>query len=340
MNMKRLLAGILATSILSCSAVFAEEHIMLISENPAADEAPAAEAYDKVELYGKAEVKEDGLYIIDDYAYPEVKLNVDENTLYIDGLGYKTALEAIESGDSIKVIASQAMTRSLPPQTYASVVIEADEEGGFPFYVEVSKMDTDNSGNTIAISKDGNYQILFTEETVIEPFATKNIVTVEDIKEGSRLLVSASIMTMSIPAHVPAEKVVILPEAILAETEEETKIPDAVVINGKEFKTEEIAALAFQQDGVYFLPVRAICEAAGYEVVWDNDLKAITVGTTAMGVTFNIGTNAYTKARMAHQTLSAAPMLVDGKTFVPADFFTVILGAEISSENGEVNIAF
>lgn len=339
MNMKRLLAGILATSILSCSAVFAENHIMLISENPIADEAQEAEAYDKIELYGKAEVKEDGLYIIDDYTYPEVKLNVDENTLYIDSLGYKTALEAIENGDSIKVIASQAMTRSLPPQTYASVVIEADEEGGFPFYVEVSKMDTDNSGNTIAMSKDGNYQILFTEETAIEPFATKNIVTIEDIKEGSRLLVSASIMTMSIPAHVPAEKVVILPEATLAETEE-TKIPVTVILNGKEFNTTEVAALTFQQDGVYYLPVRAICEGAGLQVSWDGELKAITVGTTAMGVTFNIGTNAYTKAKMAHQTLSGAPILVEGTTFVPADFFTEILGAKISSEDGRVNIAF
>ncbi len=344
MNMKKLLAGILATSLLAATAAFAEEEIMLISENPAAEDVAAElEApvfYDKVEMYGTADVKEDGLYIIDAAEISEVQLNVDENTIFVDGLGYKTAQEAIESGMSLKVVASEAMTMSIPPQTYAHVVMVADENGAFPIYAEVSAVSTDEDGNTVISSKDGNYEIVFSEETtVIEPFATRNIVTIADVMEGSRLLVSASLMTMSIPAVVPAEKIVLLPEAVTFEETEETEIPEAVILNGKEFRTEEIAAQVFEQDGVYFLPVRAICEAAGLEVAWDGNLNAVTVGTIPMGVTFNIGVNSYTKARMAHQTLSAAPILVNDRTFVPADFFTVILDAKVSSENGEINVS-
>lgn len=337
MNIKRLLAGMLAASILSAGAVFAEEEIMLISENPIAEEAQVF--YDKVEMYGTADIKEDGLYIIDLAEISEVQLNVDENTIFVDAMGYKTALEAIEDGASLKVVASHAMTMSIPPQTYAHVVMVADENGGFPIYVEASKVTEDEDKNTVISSKDGNYEIVFAEEiTAIEPFATRNIVTIADVKEGSRLLVTAGIMTMSIPAVVPAEKIVILPELIAEEETEETEIPETVILNGKEFKTAEIAEMAFQQDGAYFLPVRAICEAAGLEVVWDDGLKAVTVGTVPMGVTFNIGVNSYTKARMAHQTLSAAPILVNDRTFVPVDFFTVILEAEIFAENGEVNV--
>lgn len=341
MNMKKLLAGILATTILSATLVFAED-IMLISQNPAEDVAAEMEMpvmYDKAELLGTLVIAEDGLYIKDTAEIAEVQLNYDENTIYVDALGYKTTKEALTDGANIKVIASNAMTMSIPPQSYAYVIMEANEAGGFPIYVEVAEVSVDENGNKVATSKDGNYEIVFGSETEIAPFATRNIVTAEDIKADSRLLVSATMMTMSIPAVVPAEKIVLLPEITVVEETEET-LPETVILNGKEFSTEELAKDVFEQDGIYFLPVRAICEAAGLEVKWDNELRAVSVGTIPMGVTFNIGVNAYTKARMAHQTLSAAPVIVEGRTFVPADFFTEILEAKISTADGEVSVNF
>lgn len=345
MNMKKLLAGVIATTMLSATLVFAED-VMLISENPAEDVAAEMEMpvmYDKVELLGTLVIAEDGLYIKDTAEIAEEKLNYDENTIFVDALGYKTSKEALTDGANIKVIASSAVTMSIPPQSYAYVIMEANEAGGFPIYVEVAEVSVDEDGNKVATSKDGNYEIVFGEETEIAPFATRNIVTAEDIKADSRLLVSATMMTMSIPAVVPAEKIVLLPEMpVIEETEDATeeKIPETVILNGKEFSTEELAKDVFQQDGVCFLPVRAICEAAGLEVKWDNDLRAVSVGTIPMGVTFNIGVNAYTKARMAHQALSAAPIIVNDRTFVPADFFTEILEAKVSAADGEVSVNF
>lgn len=335
MNLKRLLAGFLATAILSTSAVFAED-LMLISANPE-DEAAEMEMpvmYDKVELLGTLVIAEDGLYIKDMAEIAEEKLNYDENTIFVDALGYKTSKEALTDGAQIKVIASNAVTMSIPPQSYAYVIMEANEAGGFPIYAEVSEIATDDDGNTVLTSADGNYEIVFAEETtVIEPFATRNIVTAQDIKVGSRLLVSASMMTMSIPAVVPAEKIVLLPEMVVAEEVENEEEAVNVV-------TEEIKAMIFEQNGVQMFPLRAICEAAGLEVKWDSELGTISVGTIPMGVNLSIGENAYTKARMAHQTLSAAPVAVNDRTFVPADFFTEILGAQVSTEDGEVSIIF
>ena len=117
MNMKRLLAGILATSILSATAAFAED-VMLISENPAEDVVAEMEmpvVYDKVELLGTLVVAEDGLYIRDMAEIADEKLNIDENTIFVDALGYKTAPEALTNGANIKVIASSAVTMSIPP---------------------------------------------------------------------------------------------------------------------------------------------------------------------------------------------------------------------------------
>lgn len=340
MNLKRLLAGILATSLLSATMVaFAEEDTAIIPTEDVVTELQAS--YDKMYMTGTATIKEDGLYILDTAEIAETILNTDENTIFVDANGYKSSLEGLKDGTAIKAVTSLAMTMSIPPQTYAYVVMEANEKGEFPFYIEVAATRVDEHGNTIISSADGNYEIVYSaESTVLEPFATRNIVTIEDIKEGTRLLVTSSIMTMSIPAVVPAEKIAVLPELVIAPSvEEETPvIPEKVILNGNEIATSELAAQVIDRDGIYFLPVRAICEAAGLEVAWDGTLKAITVGTTAMGVTFNIGENAYGKAKMMRQPLSAAPILENDRTYVPVDFFTEILEATAEIADGAINI--
>lgn len=339
MIIKKTLSAVLAISMLAASsAVLAEEathDIMLISEEPEILLAPELE-YDKVELYGTAKLEEDGLYIIDTAEISEEFLHTDENTLFVDGMGYKTSIDSIEDGASLKVIASNAMTMSIPPQSYAYVVMTANEEGGFPIYAEVEAIETDEDGNLVFASKDGKYNIVYGEGlTEVLPFATRNIVTASDIKEGSRILVFSNIMTMSLPAMVPADKIVILPE-IPVVTEE---IPlEKVTVNGEEFVAD--VASFMEKDGITLLPVRAIAEKAGLEVKWDNTLKAVTVGTVQMGVTFNIGENSYTKAKMMPQTLSSAPVVESERTFVPVDFFTDILGATVTTENGTLNINF
>lgn len=338
MNMKKILSVILALSSLAAStAAFAEEDVMLISANEEDimlinEEEPAGEfvaEYDKVELYGTAGKEEGWLYIATETG--DVMLNTDANTVFVDGNGYKTSIEAIENGTTLKVIASNAMTMSLPPQSYAHVVMTADDNGGFPIYAEVEKIITDDNGNLVFSSKDRNYDVVYGEGiTAVEPFAIRNIVTAADIKEGSRILVFAEVMTMSIPALVPANRIIILPEV----TEiMDTQIPEKVTVNGEALDVEIL-----DKDGMILLPIRAIAEKLGLEVAWDDGLKAVSVGTVPMGVTFNIGLNSYTKAKMMPQTLSAAPIAENERTFVPVDFFTELLEAEVSVEDGVLNI--
>lgn len=332
---RKFLSVILAAAMLSANgAVFAEEaeDIMLISENTAEEVNEPAAFYDKAVLEGTAKITEEKeLYIID-AEENETVINIDENTIFTTADGNKIALDEIADGDTLRVVASHAMTMSLPPQTYGYVVIKAVEDVEMPIYVEVESIEKDENDNTVFYSKDGMYKVVYGEETEIAPFATRNIVNVVDIKEGSRILVYSNLMTMSIPALVPAQKIVILPELQVEEKEEVE--PTKIILNG-----EELDAEIQNIDGAYLLPVRKVCEKAGLEVKWDDTLKAVSVGTIPMGVTFNIGENSYTKARMMPMTLSASPVIVEDSTYVPVDFFTEILGADIENKDGALNLS-
>lgn len=336
MNMRKILTGVLAAAMLSANVVaLAEEEVMLISANPAEkdimliSENPAEEevvaVYDKAILAGTVKLDEE-LYIIDENEQ-EIVINTDENTLFVTKEGFKTSREELKDGDKVTVVAASAMTMSLPPQVYGYVVMVGEE---LPIYVEVSSIETDEDENTVLFSKDGNYKVVIGEETEFAPFATRNIVGLADIKEGSRILVYSNLMTMSIPAMMPAQKVVILPDEAMVSEETE---PETIVLNG-----ETLDAEIKNIDGAYLLPVRKVSETAGLAVAWDDTLKAVTVGTTPMGVTFNVGENSYTKAKMMPMTLSSAPIIIDDLTYVPVDFFTELLGAAVETKDGAIVI--
>ncbi len=345
MNMKKILAGVLSTAMLMSltSAVMAEEEgIMLISANEEEIMPISVEdaTYDKQILKGTvAEVAEGQILFTDGES--EFAINTDENTVFIDENGEKCTIDDIKAEDIMMVVASNMQTRSLPPQSYGYLLAKADGDM-VPTFVEVAAVAEDESKNTILTSADGNYEIVISAET--------EGVTAEDIKEGTQLLAYSNMMTMSIPAVVPASKAVILdantiPEIeVDVETEEEAPAETAVTVldkatvNGTELELEIKGDSESDELAGKILPVRAICEAMGLKVEWDGTLKAVTIGTTAMGVNFNIGVNKYNKARMAAQELSAAPVVIDDRTYLPAEFFTDILEAELTIVDGQINI--
>jgi len=84
--------------------------------------------------------------------------------------------------------------------------------------------------------------------------------------------------------------------------------------------------------GTVMLPVVAIAEALGYNVVDDGD-DSVIIG---MGSIVTVGVNSYFVGRMAAFELSAAPALVDDVIFVPWDFFGSVAGAAAYVEDGNI----
>jgi len=311
--------------------------VMLISEE--ADE--FAPAYDKQVLEGTIVSVEEGQLLIN--VGTEYAINLDENTLIINENASEVALADLKAGSIVRVIASTMTTRSIPPQSYGYVVMVSTSEAEapmFPFYAEVSSV-TDTEGATTFESADGAYAINLTADSQITAL-DGTALTTADVKEDTILLFYTQLLTFSIPAQGTADKVVVLGQVVAPEVEEEIVVEtvvtnlDKVVVNGTEVATKVIA-----DDVATLLHVRVVCEAMGLEVAWDDELFAVTVGTIPMGVNFKIGENSYNKARMMPFTLSAAPQLInDELTYVPVDFLTEILGAQVTIVDGVLNINY
>ncbi len=88
------------------------------------------------------------------------------------------------------------------------------------------------------------------------------------------------------------------------------------------------------------LPLRAICEALGYEVGYDNESTMISLTKGAHYITMYPTKDEYTFSKMAPVSLGIAPQLVDDRTYVPVSFVENILqsvGCTVDP-NGEIRI--
>lgn len=109
----------------------------------------------------------------------------------------------------------------------------------------------------------------------------------------------------------------------------------ALVINGETIE----GANVITKDEMEFVPVRALCEALGMEVMWDSDAELVTIAKMPIYVTFSPTEDAYTFAKTAPMQLGAAPFLKNDRTYVPAIFISEILKQEFSiAESGNVNV--
>lgn len=143
----------------------------------------------------------------------EMIFNVSESTLLIDNVtGEATLLKNIKAGDEIYVYHSQAMTRSIPPQSAAfAILTNVEENKSVATMINVKEVtELENDGIKV-LSEDGFYSITILNDTPISPYKTKNIVSIQDINQDSIIFAWFDVMTLSIPAQATAKKVVIAP---------------------------------------------------------------------------------------------------------------------------------
>lgn len=84
-------------------------------------------------------------------------------------------------------------------------------------------------------------------------------------------------------------------------------------------------------NGTMMIPLAETLRALDYEVTWNNETRVVEIKKGPQWTSITIGENAYFKNRMAPRELSHAPIIVDGRTLVPAEFFNEVLdlGMEI-----------
>ena len=224
----RILAAVLAIAMISMFSlsVFADD-VMLIAENPTEEDimliddsseevSPEAMPSSVTVVADIAEVNTDAevpyiLVNVDGEEANQLHLHISEETALIKADGTPIALTDLTKESIIVAYHSTMVTRSLPPQSTAfAVVLLESEEDFFPIYMVAG----DRTEDGAIVTEDGNYELYPAEGCEIVPYKTRNIVTLQDINAGTKLLVWADTMTMSIPALVNPTKIMVLPAAV------------------------------------------------------------------------------------------------------------------------------
>ena len=245
---------------------------------------------------------------------------ISEDTYVVDGA-------EIQVGDTITGYfdITKPMLMIYPPQYNAEVVAVEDGETT----VKYDRFD-DN-----LLSYDGQLVITISDNTVV---ILEDGTPYDGSLAGRKLIVRYGASTRSFPAQTTPISVVVMFEDIMplpevAEPFEKTLAGAPIRVN------EDIidAPNAFvSADNMVMVPLRAIAEALGYEVEWDAATKSVTIGAH---ISLTIGMDAYSYAKMAPIELQAAPVIVDGSTYVPLSFFRMVVKAKTAAYfEGEIII--
>ncbi len=301
--MKKFISLSLAAMLALIPAAYATEtvknDIMLISE--AEEKVEVADT--KISYNGVVTEVNEGSIVIGE---KEFQFNMDENTYICD---YDlNPVETIKKDDAVTVVASSMTTRSLPPQAYAYYVfVNTEKSSSAPIYAVV---DTNEKGEIF--SKDGNNKIVYTDETPVIAHKIRIALKASDITPGSEIVAFSSVVGMSLPAHVPAEKIAVLSLA------EEVKNENEVVVGEHTFEYADSAL--FDDASARRLPLRHVLETLGYTVNWnDADWSIDIAGKTKNIVRIKIG-----EAMFEGQKEENFPVIVDSKTYVTAEIFDLL----------------
>lgn len=180
----------------------------------------------------------------------------------VTGLPLETA--AIKEGDTLYVWLESAMALSMPPQASAIVAVgNIPADAAVPEYVEIA-------GEAVVPAPGGDGAARFpvlgggtlevTEKTAYTPWLTRQVVRMEDLVPGARALVWKD-------TDGRARKVLVFPydyQGRAAWQEDGT-----VLFNG------EALSVKGKLSSPGLMPLRAVAEAAGYDVRWDKELGAV-----------------------------------------------------------------
>lgn len=244
------------------------------------------------------EVNTEAKYILvkNEQMQMEIRFNLDEATWLIDGeSGTPLTLEELK-GKEVIVSHSLAMTRSLPPQSYAyAVITKGTNTANFAVIEEVANGD---NGSIRLTTNSGSMWVTVSEDADIKPFKTKNIVTKEDLQPGAQVVLYYDIVALSYPGQAGTDRVILL------------KAADAEAAPA----TEEMVNLRDAVSGL------------GLDIQWDAENQTVVLQKGAFTATVTIGDVKYGINKMLVQK-EQMPEIRDGRTYVPQSFIDAIKDA-------------
>lgn len=346
-TMKKAFVTLTAVSCLACGASLASaqpEQIMPISAPIHAEAVPisapiggeivpiSAPAYEiaqqyrlpTIRVYGQAaHIDENRITLenTDETAdYPSIVLNIDEKTRILNAVdGMPVKLSDIRENESVYAYVGPAMTKSLPPISNAELILVGiPADFAVPAYAEVESVEKNEAGQVV-VNTDRDESFVVSEETAIVPYLTKNIVTVDDIRPGTKLLAWPQ---ATLDGSKPVEDGKLTTKIMLFAYDYKGFAEvglDRLVVNGEAIRLGE-SEQPYVQNGQLMLPFRKFVEAAGLSIKWDGESRYITVmnGDTEV-YSFAAGASQVENGGEAPHELREASIVAEGVTFVAAD---------------------
>ncbi|WP_315081217.1 stalk domain-containing protein [uncultured Clostridium sp.] len=265
----------------------------------------------------------------------DVILNISDETKIIDAVsGLPVSLDDIDVNESVYAYTSPIMTMSLPPMTSAkAIIVNIPQDFKVPNYMEVQDIKENDDGSITVTSDDGLLQATLNKDTNISPYLTRNIVTIDDVKVGSKLFLWTKYnpnepQTLELPEKVNVEKCLLMPYEYSGLIKASA---DKLSINGEEINLKANEA-PFMEGETLMLPVNLVSEKLGYDVKPFNKTSMLRI-TKEGTKTYTIAVDSdMLESEDTSYYLRNKTMVKNNTIFVSSELFNLAENAKIVIE--------
>ena len=248
----------------------------------------------------------------------EVILHAGENTYAVDaGTGLPLDLEAVKEGDTLYAWIGPAATMSLPPQVFPKVIVgNVPQDAAAPEYFELlSAGRKDPAGGEAMVFTVANGEeskdLSIPLDAEVTPWRTRQIIRLEDTQAGSQILVWKD-------EGGSVSKVLVFPYAYRGTASWNTA--GQGIVNGETISAPgKVVPHPETGENIVYLPLRAMAEAAGYNVVWDKNRGAVVQDENVDLVFFAVPGEEVIFQDGGETGISGPCVLENGVTYLPAE---------------------
>ena len=265
----------------------------------------------------------------------------DDSTIKLDGETFnitaQTPIIDAETGQAASLADANGKTKAYIYDGTVKVVLVNVKQGTTPpQFGIVEKVDRTADYVTVTV-RGGSLLVTIPQDSYIQPFLTRNIVTTYDIHEGSHLLMWYPMVTASYPGLATAQRTVILNRVEAPYVPYERNLPHYQVPEATEYPTiapptaqpannlsETLASLSaefYTVNNITMAPLRPIAEAMGFTVTWNEHTRSVNL-THPNQAPASLALHQIT---FEGRILESAPTIRNDRTFVPLSFFEILL---------------
>jgi hypothetical protein len=216
-------------------------------------------------------------------------------------------------GDYVYAFYGDNMTKSIPPQAKAILLVLGKGDSSME-YIRVSKIE--DKGDFVKVYYDNKSMNI----------SGKAMENYKSIRSGDEVLGWYILSTASLPTAFNASYAILLnrdiPEEVVVKD-----MPGTILLNNKELAKNENNKI-YSINGLAYLPLRSITDVLGYKLTWNILTKGIDLQKDSTNINLQIGSKAYWKDK-ERIVLESVPMIVNGKTLVPIEFFKDVMDEKV-----------